>query len=1076
MSETTNSQIHNHKIGVIPLDDKPGSEQRGLTIGRYFTKPDQHPFDGIEWEPREAAIYNEKGDVIFEQTGIEVPKSWSQLATDIAASKYFRKAGVPATAQENSVRQLITRVARTIRRAGEDSGGYFATPEDAETFEMELTHILVTQRGSFNSPVWFNCGLWHEYGIAGGGGNFRWNRETKSVQMTDNAYEHPQNSACFIQSVEDSLDSMLDLQKSEVRLFKYGSGTGSNFSKIRAKGESLLGGGASSGVLSFLEGFDRWAGSIKSGGTTRRAAKMVILDMDHPEIVDYIDWKNREEEKAKALIAAGYPADFNGEAYKTVSGQNSNNSVRIPDTFMESYLKDEKWQTIYRTTGEVADEYDAKWLMDKIAYAAWACADPGVQFDDTIQRWHTCRNSDRINATNPCSEFVFLDNTACNLASINLEKYLREDRTFDVEAYHHTIRIFITAMEIIVALSAYPTGPIAKRSYEFRPLGLGFANLGTLLMLNGISYDSDEGRAWAGAISAILSGYGYRTSAEIAASVGPFSGFEENRESMLDVMRLHRDAAYEIDQDACPDNLIEAAREDWEHCVQMGEDVGFRNSQISVIAPTGTSGLMMDGDTLGIEPEFALVKFKKLAGGGYFKLVNQSVTRTLEHLGYTPEHIQEIVTYIGGTGTLKGTTDINESALKSKGFTDEDLTQLQEGLPTAFNLDLAFAPGFLGEACLERLGIDSEAAQKPGFSILQAVGFSQEEIDAADEVICGRGTVEGAPHLNEAHYAVFDCANRCGKTGTRFIAPMGHVKMMAAVQPFISGAISKTVNLPNEATVKEIKQVYIEAWKLGVKCMAVYRDGCKSSQPLSTTSQQADTKESDSVEVHHGEERPLAQTKEGERDVHIEYRTVRKRLPDERPSITHKFSVAGHEGYLTVGLYEDGTPGEVFLRMNKEGSVISGLMDTIATTTSVALQYGVPLESLVNKFSHKRFEPSGFTNNEDIRFATSIIDYVFRWLGLKFLPQSQTLVEEGEILEDQLVPPSLLHPYQHGNVPVTGDNPTPSSAQRTQIEAHEKQIAMMQSDAPPCYACGAIMVRNGTCYRCLNCGATSGCS
>ena len=1078
MPKTENSRVHIDSIAVAPSADKEIPQKSGLKIERHFTTSGVHPFDEIEWEYRDSAIYDEKGEVIFEQTEVEVPKSWSQLATDIAASKYFRKAGVPGAGQETSARQLIQRVARTIRRAGEEMGEYFSTLEDAEAFEAELTDLLINQRGAFNSPVWFNCGLWHEYGIEGSGGSYCWDFDTDSVQMTKNAYERPQDSACFIQSVDDSLESMLELQKSEVRLFKYGSGTGSNFGKIRAKGEPLSGGGASSGVLSFLEGFDRWAGSIKSGGTTRRAAKMVILDMDHPEIVDYIDWKFREEKKAQALIATGYPTDFNGEAYRTVSGQNSNNSVRIPDAFMDAYLSGGKWRTTYRMNGEVADEYDAKWLMDKIAYAAWGCADPGVQFDGTIQRWNTCKNTDRINATNPCSEFVFLDDTACNLASINLVKFLREDGTFDIEGFRHTVRIFTTAMEIIVDLSSYPTEKIAKRSHDFRPLGLGYTNLGTLLMLNGIPYDSDEGRAWASAITAILSGHGYRTSAEIAGSVGPFPSFEENCGPMQEVMRMHRDAAYNIDETACPRdsdsrnfallNLLEAAREDWDICLQTGERFGYRNSQISVIAPTGTIALLMDCDATGIEPDFALVKFKKLAGGGYFKIVNQSVPGALERLGYTPQQIEEITIYIVGTGMLRGAPHINVETLKQKGFTNEDLMKIESMLPSAFGLNLAFAPGILGEACLKRLGVDSEAAKEPGFSILRALGFRQEEIDAADEVICGRGTLEGAPHLKEADYAIFDCANRCGKTGTRFIAPMGHVKMMTAVQPFISGAISKTVNLPNEASADDIKQVYFEAWKSGVKCMAVYRDGSKGSQPLSTTSQQVETKR---------KSRSIGETEQAEPEVRIEYRPVRQHLPDERPSITHKFSVAGHEGYITVGLYEDGRPGEVFLRMSKEGSVISGLMDTIATMTSVALQYGVPLESLVEKFSHKRFEPSGFTNNKDIPIAKSIIDYVFRWLGLKFLPQSQPVHGEDESLEDQLGDPRQLHPYggNGGNQGEVSHTMLPSG-QREQLEAQEKRVATTQSDAPPCHACGSIMVRNGTCYRCLNCGATSGCS
>lgn len=1013
----------------------------GLAFARHFTKSAVHPFDEIEWENRDAAIYNEKGNVIFKQEQVEVPTFWTQLATDIAASKYFRKAGVPDVESESSVRQLVTRVARTLRRAGEEFGGYFATVDDAETFEMELTHILVTQRGAFNSPVWFNCGLWHEYGIKGAGGNYHWDREGQKVSITQNAYQYPQNSACFIQSVDDSLDSMLDLQKSEVRLFKYGSGTGSNFSKVRAKGEHLSSGGESSGVLSFLEGFDRWAGSIKSGGTTRRAAKMVILDMDHPEIVDYIDWKMKEEEKAKALIAAGYPADFNGEAYATISGQNSNNSVRIPDIFMDAYLKDGKWKTTYRTSDEVCEEYEAKMLMDKIAEAAWACADPGVQFDGTIQKWHTCKQTDRIYASNPCSEYLFLDDSACNLASINLVKYLNDDGSFDIDGFRSTVRIFITAMEIIVGLSSYPTAKIARRSHEYRPLGLGFANLGALLMQLGIPYDSAEACSYAGAITAILSGQGYQTSAEIAKSVGTFSGYAKNRDSMLDVISMHRDAAYKIDATTCPSDLLEAAREDWDICLQKGENWGYRNSQISVIAPTGTIALLMDCDTTGIEPEFALVKFKKLAGGGYIKIVNQSVRDALEKLGYIPQHIEAIVTHIVGTGTLEGTPYINPESLKYKGFTEEDIERVEEMLPSAFDLNLAFAPGFLGDECLERLGITAEKAASPDFDLLTYLGFNPSEIAGAEEIICGTGTVEGSPHLSSKHYPVFDCAVQSGKHGTRFIHHMGPLRLMAAVQPFISGAISKTVNVPREATVDDIKELYVEAWRLGVKCLAIYRDGSKGSQPLSTSSQQT--------------------AQEGASE-----RPIRRRLPDKRNSITHKFTVGGHEGYMHVGFFEDGAPGEVFLTMSKQGSTISGLMDSIAILISVALQYGVPLESLVDKFSHVRFEPSGFTQDPDIPMAQSIVDYVFRWLGKEFLPKD-VREDATDVLEidDQMALPEETRPLGHGN---NGD--TNPWADRT------KMITLRHGDAPPCHDCGAIMIRSGICYRCANCGATSGCS
>ena len=1023
------------------------SDRTGLTFTPYFTTSGIHPYDQVQWERRDAAIYNEKGDVIFKDDQVEVPTSWTQLATDIAASKYFRKAGVPEVESESSVRQLVTRIARTLRRAGEEFGSYFATPEDAQTFEMELTHILVTQRGAFNSPVWFNCGLWHEYGIEGSGGSYHWDADSQKVCVSTNAYQYPQNSACFIQSVDDSLDSMLELQKSEVRLFKYGSGTGSNFSKVRAKGEHLSSGGESSGVLSFLEGFDRWAGSIKSGGTTRRAAKMVILDMEHPEIVDYIDWKLKEEEKAKALIAAGYPADFNGEAYSTISGQNSNNSVRIPDTFMDACLQGDSWQTTYRTSGEVAAEYDAKALMEKIAHAAWACADPGVQFDDTIQKWHTCKQTDRINASNPCSEYLFLDDSACNLASINLATFLNDDNSFDIAGFRATVRVFVTAMEIIVDLSSYPTGKIAQRSHDYRPLGLGFANLGALLMRLGIPYDSEEARAYAGSISAIMSGHGYQTSAEIARSIGAFTGYAKNRDSMLGVISMHRDAAYQIDATACPAELLEAAHEDWNLCLQKGERWGYRNSQISVIAPTGTIALLMDCDTTGIEPEFALVKFKKLAGGGYIKIVNQSVRDALGKLGYTSQQTEAIVTHLVGTGTLEGALYINPDSLKRKGFTNEDIARVEERLPSAFDLNLAFAPGFLGEECLARLGITLEEAEDPSFNLLSTIGFNENEIVSAEEIICGTGTVEGAPYLSPKHYPVFDCAVQCGKHGTRYINHTGPLQLMAAVQPFISGAISKTVNVPHDATVDEIKTLYVEAWRRGVKCLAVYRDGSKGSQPLSTRSQQeaqSETTEAVNVPV----ERP-----------------IRKRLPDTRQAVGHKFSVGGHEGYIHVGLYEDGTPGEVFLRMNKEGSVISGLMDVLATLTSFALQYGVPLEFLVNKFSHVRFEPSGFTNNPDIPMAKSIIDYVFRWLGKRFLPEE--LQESSEALElgQRMVPPEELHPFGHGR---NGDADS--------WGAHEKQIALQHADAPPCQECGALMMRSGVCYRCTNCGATSGCS
>ncbi len=1052
MSQTKDFGVKQDSIATAPSDEtadiKPSSlleettQKRGLKIDRRYTTSDVHPFDAIGWEPRSSVIYNEKGEVIFEKKAVEVPSSWSQLAADIAVSKYFRKAGVPKMESETSVRQLIQRVAHTIRHAGETLGGYFATPSDAESFEMELTDLLVAQRGAFNSPVWFNCGLYHQYGIVGGTGNWYWDFEKNSVAQTQNNYDHPQCSACFIQSIEDDLMSLFELVKNEARVFKYGSGTGTNFSKIRGRQEKLSGGGTSSGLMSFLEVFDRGAGATKSGGTTRRAAKMVCLDMDHPEIVDFINWKVNEEKKVAALVAAGYSSDFNGEAYKTVSGQNSNNSVRLTDEFMNAYLRGDKWHTRFRTTGEICETFETKDLMRQISEAAWACADPGVQFDTTINNWHTCANTDRIYSSNPCSEYMFLDGTACNLASINLLKFVDEDGTFDVDGFKHACRIFFIGQEILIDFSSYPTRPIAQNSHDYRPIGLGYANLGTLLMVNGIPYDSEEGYAIAGALTAILCGEAYRTSAEMAAIKGPFPGFDKNREPMLHVMNKHRAAAYDLNPDVCPPYLLKAAQQTWDDAVEMGERYGYRNAQATVLAPTGTIGLLMECDTTGVEPEFALVKFKKLAGGGYFKIINQSVPRALKKLGYTDEEIDAIVTYVQGTSSLIGSSYINNISLKQKGLTDEEIGQIEATLPSVFELTHAFNAYTVGEEGMARLGFGPEQYNAQDFDLLSKLGFTQQQIEEANNIICGMMTIEGAPHLKAEHLPVFDCANKCGKYGQRYIEPMAHVRMVAATQPFLSGSISKTINMPHETTVEEVENLYVEAWKLGLKAVALYRDGSKLSQPLSTTRAEAAEEES-------------------------EARPIRRRLPNERNSITHKFSIAGHEGYITVGFYEDGSPGEVFLKMSKEGSVISGLMDTIATMTSISLQYGVPLDSLVSKFSHVRFEPEGFTNNKDIPIAKSIIDYVFRWLGLKFLPQSEMLAEGDGSLGDQLAQPQQLHPYGE-------DINQEETAQR--LEAREKRVAAMQSDAPPCHDCGTIMVRNGTCYRCLNCGTTSGCS
>jgi ribonucleoside-diphosphate reductase alpha chain len=1031
----------------------------GLTIDRRWSMPGRHPYEEIAWEGRRSVITDEKGKVIFEASRVEVPSDWSQLATDIVASKYLRKAGVPGTGCETSVKQLITRVARTIREAGDALGGYFASRDDADAFEAELTAMLLTQRAAFNSPVWFNCGLYHQYGILGSGGNWYWDPAQQHVVESANAYQHPQSSACFIQSIHDDLMSIYNLVKHEARIFKYGSGSGTNFSRLRGKQEKLSGGGTSSGLMSFLEVFDRAAGSTKSGGTTRRAAKMVCLDVDHPEIIDFIEWKMREERKAKALIAAGYESDFNGEAYRTVSGQNSNNSVRVTDDFMRAAQNGGTWQTRLRTTGQAWETIPAAELYRKLCDAAWHCADPGLQYDTTINDWHTCANTDRIHASNPCSEYMFLDDSACNLASINLVKFVDDAGRFDIDGFRHACRIAILAQEILVDFSSYPTEQIARNSHDYRPLGLGFANLGTLLMVQGLPYDSPAGFSTAAAITAVMCGTAYRTSAEVARSKGPFAGYADNREPMLRVMNKHRAAAYAIDPAVCPPDLLAAAREDWDAAVARGEQYGYRNSQTTVIAPTGTIGLLMDCDTTGIEPDFALVKFKKLAGGGYFKIVNQSVHRALHVLGYDDVQIQRMIAYACGSGTLTGAPWITVDSLAGKGIAVEDLVKIEAQLPTVFELDHAFTVATLSDASLSACGVTRSQLATPGFSFLKAIGFSADQIREAGDVICGRMTLEGAPELKPEHLPVFDCANKCGRYGTRFIAPMGHLRMMAAVQPFISGAISKTVNLPAEATVEEIERIYTEGWRMGLKAVALYRDGSKSSQPLTGSQNTAQSE-------------PAA--------AQVEYRPMRRRLPDERQAITHKFSIDGHEGYLTVGVYEDGSPGEIFIVMSKEGSTISGLMDAFATAISISLQYGVPLADLVFKFAHMRFEPSGFTKHPQIRIAKSIIDYLFRWLALKFMPVDQ-LRDIGVLPEGALNSGGAGNGYGHAGAvapaatvavpPIAGGSgPVAESASMHAISRD------LFGDAPPCDTCGGLMVRNGTCYKCLNCGGTSGCS
>jgi ribonucleoside-diphosphate reductase alpha chain len=964
--------------------------------------------------------------------------------------------------------------------------------------------------------VWFNLGLWHEYGIKGSGGNWAWDPEKENVAETTSAYERPQCSACFIQAVKDDLMSIYDLVKSEARLFKYGSGTGSNFSSIRGRQEKLSGGGTSSGLMSFLEVFDRAAGATKSGGTTRRAAKMVCLDMDHPEIVDFIGWKMREEKKAHALIAAGFSADFNGDAYHTISGQNSNNSVRVTDEFMRASLAGAKWPTRYRTTGEVCQTLEAKELWRQVAEAAWACADPGVQYDSTINRWHTCPNSGRINASNPCSEYMFLDDTACNLASVNLTKFLRADGAFDVEGYRHACRIFFIAQEILVDLSSYPTASIAKNSHDYRPLGLGYANLGSLLMMLGIPYDSQQGRAIAAALTAIMCGCAYRTSAEVAGVKGPFPGFPKNREPMLHVMRMHRDAAYGIDREACrlpgesaavPGDLYRAACDDWDEAVRLGETNGFRNAQATVLAPTGTIGLLMDCDTTGVEPDFALVKFKKLAGGGYFKIVNQTVPHALRRLGYSERETQEIVAYVSGTNTLLQAPHVNRRSLKERGLTDADLSKVEAAIPGVFDLDSAFATWVLGEETHERLGV-KPASRSNRSALLEHIGFSRAQIEEAQDVIIGRMTIEGAPHLKAHHYAVFDCANRCGKHGERYLAPMSHVRMMAAVQPFLSGAISKTVNLPTDATVEDVQGIYEEGWRLGLKAVALYRDGCKASQPLSTSGEKREDPKATTSSLPDPLLAPVPQggsLEQGQLTLPMAPKNTRiygqrVRLPKKRRGFTQEARVGGHKIFLRTGEYEDETLGEIFIDMHKEGAAFRSLMNCFAMSVSIGLQYGVPLQTYVEQFTFTRFEPQGAVEGHPyVKFATSIVDFIFRALGVEYLRRYDLAHIKPDLDSSPIDGPrSLGTPPEPSRLPQVSSaaaggaregrvtTPAPPEAAPTWSLSEtlgdgtgsplDAQLDTMMGDAPVCDVCGHMTVRNGACYKCLNCGNSMGCS
>lgn len=1039
-----------------------------IPFERHFTKNQHQPLSHVTYVKANSKIKDTEGRTVFEMKEVEVPASWSQLAIDILVSKYFRKAGVPQTGHETSVKQVIHRIAHTLRVEGEKA--HYFNPEAAEAFEEELSYLLIHQMGAFNSPVWFNLGLYHDHQIHGQGGSFAWDPIATRVIETKDAYSRPQCSACFIQAVDDDLMSIFQLVKNEARLFKYGSGTGTNFSRVRGRQEKLSGGGTSSGLMSFLEVLDRGAGATKSGGTTRRAAKMVCLDMDHPEILDFITWKSREERKVAALIAAGYSSDFNGEAYKTVGGQNSNNSVRVTDAFMQAVDDKGTWSTRSRTTGEIIDTYEARTLWRTIAEAAWACADPGLQYDTTINDWHTCLKTDRIYASNPCSEYMFLDDSACNLASLNLVKFLKADGSFDIEGYRHASRTFIIAQDILVDLSSYPTDKIAKNSHDYRPLGLGYANLGTLLMLKGIPYDSNEGRAWAGALTAMMCGQAYAVSAEEAAVLGPFAGYKKNQEPMLNVISKHRDAAYQINEQHAPQDLIQAAREDWDLALDLGKKNGFRNSQVTVLAPTGTIGLLMDCDTTGVEPDFALVKFKKLAGGGYFKIVNQSVPLALKNLNYSKTQVEEILTYVLGTMSFEKALHITRDFLKSKGLTDAEISKIEKTLPGTFEITSAFSKFTLGDDLLRRVGVSEEDLSHSSFHFLKWAGLTDKQIAEANEAICGTMTVEGAPHIKAQHLPVFDCANKCGMKGQRFIAPMGHVRMMAATQPFLSGAISKTVNLPHETTVEEIEEIYYQGWKLGLKAIALYRDGCKLSQPLSsksdTTTKTKSVKEDSKKSDEKAEYEAAMQTAMAEAVSKAQkaFASIKRhKLPAKRRGFTQEASVAGHKVYLRTGEYEDGSLGEVFIDMHKEGAAYRSMMNCFAIAVSLGLQYGVPLEEFVDKFTFTRFEPAGVVGGHpNVKMATSIIDYIFRVLGLEYLGRTDFVqVKPTMDMATQKQAPSL---------PASAPEVTSSEAQ---FSGH---LAEMMGDAPPCDSCGHTTVRNGACYKCLNCGNSMGCS
>jgi len=1114
-------------------------QDKGLKFSRFFTKENTNPFDLFQYEKRSSIIRNPNGDEVFNMQDVEVPKDWSQVATDILAQKYFRRTGVPkpdgTVAGETSIKEVAHRMADCWMQWGKDYG-YFHSDKDAKIFYDELVYMILGQHAAPNSPQWFNTGLHSSYGITGKPqGHYYVDPKTEKVTRSTSAYERPQPHACFILSVADDLvgdGGIMDLWVREARIFKYGSGVGTNYSNIRGAKENLSGGGHSSGLMSFLKVGDRAAGAIKSGGTTRRAAKMVVLDMDHPEIEEFINWKVEEEKKVAALIAAGYASDYEGEAYRTVSGQNSNNSVRVPNAFLRAVENDTDWDLKARTTGETMKSIPARKLWNDISYGAWACADPGIQFDTTINEWHTCPEGGRIRASNPCSEYMFLDDTACNLASMNLRKFFDDEKlSFNVEAFEHATRVWTVVLEISVLMAQFPSKEVAKLSYEYRTLGLGYANLGSVLMVAGIPYDSEKAFAIGGAITAIMTGISYATSAEMAKYFGPFKQYEKNKDHMLRVIRNHRYAAYNatdafegleiapqgISAKYCPDYLLSAACNAWDKALQTGEQYGYRNAQATVLAPTGTIGLIMDCDTTGVEPDFALVKFKKLSGGGYFKIINQSIPLALKSLGYAPHEAEAIVDYAKGKGTIAGAPHINYDTLKAKGFKQSDIETVDKAVHAAFDIEFAFNMFTLGEACMKRLGFKPEEYQDPGFKLLKSLGFTNEQINEANIYVCGTMTVEGAPYLKDEHLPVFDCANKCGTIGTRFIHAQGHIRMMGAAQPFISGAISKTINLPNEATQQDVQECYEMSWKLALKANALYRDGCKLSQPLSNKSD----KKEDKIESHtiavveeaimgKAELKPEELTPEMvlEAAKMIINRTSdtsfkrelsriveRKKLPGRRNGFTQKASVGGQTIFVRTGEYSDGTLGEIFIDIHKEGAAFRSLMNCFAIAVSIGLQYGVPLEEYVDKFVFTRFEPSGFVEHHpNIKNATSMVDYIFKLLGFEYL--NRTDLVQVQPTEDQVT--SFRHnenptPQQAGietasrpkleiieNITIRNIEPIATGGQNVAPMSSEDQsqqyLSKMMGDAPPCDVCGHITIRNGTCYKCLNCGNSLGCS